>query len=313
MEEIDPRFICGSCKLVLCEPYQLTFGHHLCKSCIHTDNNCAICLEVIETDKIGSDRGLENDMRRFSKTCSQCDWRGPLTFYKKHIEQNHGGSNDRFIWNGQVNGNDFSQNSLNSERLTGSYAGNRQLSNDGSFIWRITDVERKRIYAVSERQMSIDSEPFYSSPTGYKLCLRLYLNGDGNARGTHLSLFLVIMRNEFDAIIHWPFKYKIIFTLLNQLQSNSPSKSFWLDVNLTSFHSPTADMNIACGIPKFFRLDIFEQTYDEYVQNDTMFIKVEVDFTSERSELASVPGVNELANNEKHVDIIHEDIDPMSH
>ncbi|CAF0831963.1 unnamed protein product [Adineta steineri] len=391
MEEIDLRFSCAYCKLLLREPYQLTCGHRLCKSCVHIHNKCAICFEVIEKDKIWLDRGLEIEIRSFSKTCSQCEWRGPLTSFKEHIEYNHGDSivcscckqqvdrsnlsqhylsethqrnllsrirsmvltdnNSSRLNNQIVNGYSISTNDANVlknylehterdillvqnniERLKkqsslfetvlqatindianetisrNSLTKNSQLSNDGSFIWRITNVKEKRMDAASERQMSIYSEPFYSSPTGYKMRLRLYLNGDGNARGTHLSLFLVIMRNEFDAIIHWPFKYKIIFTLLNQLQSDSPSKYFWPDVNLASFHRPTTDMNTACGIPKFFPLDIFKKTYAEYVQNDTMFVKVEVDFTSERSELVFIPGVNELANDEKHADTIHEDI-----
>ncbi|CAF1394451.1 unnamed protein product [Adineta steineri] len=217
----------------------------------------------------------------------------------------------------QTNVNDIanitiSQNSSYQEILTKSYTKNRQLSNDGSFIWRITDIKEKRMDAVSQRQISIYSEPFYSSHTGYKLCLRLYLNGDGNARGTYLSLFLVMMRSEYDAIIHWPFKYKVIFTLLNQSQSDSPSKCFWPDVNSTCFQRPRTSMNIAGGIPKFFPLDIFKQTYAEYVQNDTMFVKVEVDFISERPELVFIPGVSELANDEKDVDTVHENIDRMA-
>jgi hypothetical protein len=37
-------------------------------------------------------------------------------------------------------------------------------------------------------------------------------------------------------------------------------------------------MNIASGIPKFFPLAMIEQENNPYVQDDTMFIKVMVDF-----------------------------------
>ncbi|CAF0746459.1 unnamed protein product [Adineta steineri] len=353
MEEIDSRFICASCKLVLCEPYQLTCGHRLCKSCIHTHNNCAICLEVGESDKQISGNDLSqhylsethqrNLLSYITLKFSINDNSGRLSnqivnghsissnvadVLKHHLEQIERSilpvqSNIEFLKKKfsflerlQATVNDIAhktikQNSSNQKISTTSYTKNGQLSNDDSYIWRITGVKEKTMDAVAERQMSIYSEPFYTSPTGYKMCLRLYLNGDGNARGTHLSLFLVIMRSEYDAIIHWPFKYKVKFTLLNQLQSDSPSKCFWPDVNSTCFQRPRTNMNIPSGIPKFFPLVIFKQTYDEYVQNDTMFIKVEVDFISERPKLVFIPGVSELANDEKHADIIHENIERM--
>ena len=50
---------------------------------------------------------------------------------------------------------------------------------------------------------------FYTAKYGYKLCLRLYLNGDGTGKRTHLSLFIVIMRGEYDALLPWPFRNKV--------------------------------------------------------------------------------------------------------
>lgn len=50
---------------------------------------------------------------------------------------------------------------------------------------------------------------FYTAKYGYKLCLRLYLNGDGTGKRTHLSLFIVIMKGEYDALLPWPFRNKV--------------------------------------------------------------------------------------------------------
>lgn len=41
------------------------------------------------------------------------------------------------------------------------------------------------------------------------MCLRAYLNGDGTGRGTHLSLFFVLMKGPHDALLHWPFNQKV--------------------------------------------------------------------------------------------------------
>ena len=40
----------------------------------------------------------------------------------------------------------------------------------------------------------------------HKLCLRVYLNGDGSGRGTHVSFFITLMKGEFDPLLPRPFK-----------------------------------------------------------------------------------------------------------
>lgn len=41
------------------------------------------------------------------------------------------------------------------------------------------------------------------------MCARLYLNGDGMGKGTHVSLFFVVMRGMYDALLKWPFRQKV--------------------------------------------------------------------------------------------------------
>ncbi|CAF3381416.1 unnamed protein product [Rotaria sp. Silwood2] len=153
------------------------------------------------------------------------------------------------------------------------------VSYDGTLIWKITSFHEKMMDAQSERQTSIYSPPFYSSPTGYKMRARLYLNGDGNARRTHMSLFFVLMRGPNDAILKFPFNYKVTFCLYDQNpQQRHIIDSFRPDIKSNSFQRPRSEMNIASGIPKFFPLTMIQQEGNPYVRDDTMFIKVMVDF-----------------------------------
>ncbi|CAF4735434.1 unnamed protein product, partial [Rotaria sp. Silwood2] len=155
----------------------------------------------------------------------------------------------------------------------------KNISTDGKLMWKITNVQQKIADAQSERQISIYSPVFYSSPNGYKMRLRLYLVGDGNARRTHMSLFFVLMRGEYDAILEFPFSYKVIFCLIDQTpQQRHITDSFRPDVKSNSFQRPRSDMNIASGIPKFVPLTIIQQDNNSYVCDDTMFIKAIVDF-----------------------------------
>jgi hypothetical protein len=63
--------------------------------------------------------------------------------------------------------------------------------------------------AMAGNMSNIHSRPFYTGPLGYKMCVRLYPNGDGMGKGTHLSLFFTIMRSPHDALLAWPFKQKV--------------------------------------------------------------------------------------------------------
>ncbi|CAF3457156.1 unnamed protein product [Rotaria sp. Silwood1] len=153
------------------------------------------------------------------------------------------------------------------------------VSYDGTFVWKITNFQEKMTDAQSERQTSIYSPPFYSSPTGYKMRARLYLNGDGNARRTHMSLFFVLMRGSNDPILKFPFTYKVTFCMYDQTPAQQHIiDSFRPDIRSNSFKRPQSDMNIASGIPKFFPLAMIQQEGNPYVRDDTMFIKVMVDF-----------------------------------
>ncbi|CAF1368354.1 unnamed protein product [Rotaria sp. Silwood1] len=153
------------------------------------------------------------------------------------------------------------------------------VSYDGTLLWKIPNFSSRMADAQSERQTSIYSPPFYSSPTGYKMRGRLYLNGDGNARRTHMSLFFVLMRSEYDAILKFPFNYKVTFCLYDQTPAQRHIiDSFRPDVKSNSFQRPRSEMNIASGIPKFCSLSTIQQEGNAYVRDDTMFIKIMVDF-----------------------------------
>ncbi len=159
---------------------------------------------------------------------------------------------------------------------------------DGTMVWKITNVREKMYDAQSERTTSIYSPNFYTSISGYKICARLYLNGDGSARGTHISIFLVILRGPYDSLLKWPFSYRVSFCLCDQrtmmekngtVQPKHIIESFRPDVNSVSFQQPCSAMNIASGIPKFFPLSEFNQLTNEnlYIVNDTIYIKILID------------------------------------
>ncbi|XP_061290192.1 TNF receptor-associated factor 2 [Bos javanicus] len=149
---------------------------------------------------------------------------------------------------------------------------------DGVFIWKISDFSRKRQEAVAGRTPAIFSPAFYTSRCGYKMCLRAYLNGDGTGRGTHLSLFFVLMRGPHDALLRWPFNQKVTLMLLDQNNREHVIDAFRPDVTSSSFQRPVGDMNIASGCPLFCPVSKMEAK-NSYVRDDAIFIKAIVDLT----------------------------------
>ncbi|XP_006823613.2 TNF receptor-associated factor 2-like [Saccoglossus kowalevskii] len=141
------------------------------------------------------------------------------------------------------------------------------------------DPDRKRNDAISGRTTSIYSPCFFTSRHGYKMCARVYLNGDGMGKGNHVSLFFVIMRGSFDALLRWPFRQKVTFMLLDQNNREHVIDAFRPDPTSNSFKRPTGDMNIASGCPLFMPLSQLDSSRHAYVKDDCMFIKVIVDTT----------------------------------
>ncbi|XP_065679151.1 TNF receptor-associated factor 5 isoform X1 [Hydra vulgaris] len=143
---------------------------------------------------------------------------------------------------------------------------------DGKHLWRITDFRFRFKQAEEGKTLAIHSAPSFTSRGGYKFCSRLYLNGDGSGSKTHLSLYFVIMKSEYDQLLEWPFKKRVTFRLINVLdQAKSHVESFIPDINSSSFQRPVRDMNIAAGCPQFFpKESLFSPNY---LVDDTIFLE----------------------------------------
>ena len=61
------------------------------------------------------------------------------------------------------------------------------------------------------------SKPFYTSPRGYKMFIKVDVNECGAGNGTHVSVFTKILEGQYGDQLHWPFLGNITYELLNQL------------------------------------------------------------------------------------------------
>ena len=150
---------------------------------------------------------------------------------------------------------------------------------NGVLLWKIDEFERRHREAVSGVTLSLFSTPFYTSRNGYKMCARVYLNGDGMGKNAYLSLFFVVMKGPFDALLSWPFRQKVSFCLVNQSGKKSVSDSFHPDPLSNSFQRPIhKEMNVASGCPMFVRQE--HLLSGGFIKDDCIFLRISVDIST---------------------------------
>ena len=127
------------------------------------------------------------------------------------------------------------------------------------------------------------SGPVYSHFGGYKMCVRVYANGNGEGKGTHVSVFVSLMRGDNDNILKWPFKGTIKVSLLNQLEDGqhhtrepwSPDDDVTED---TSGRVTAGEKANGWGFSKFIPYQDLSYKGDkncQYLKDNTLFFRVD--------------------------------------
>lgn len=150
-------------------------------------------------------------------------------------------------------------------------------TSNGRLVWKITNFSERLHQAQNGTTPSLYSPHFYTHPQGYKLCLRMYPNGDGSGKNTHLSLFIAVMQTEYDAILSWPMNKKITFRVWDQTVAmpHHCVEVFGTGGSGSSFIRPATYMNVASGIPKMLPLDQLEPG-SRFLKHDTLYIECNV-------------------------------------
>ena len=70
------------------------------------------------------------------------------------------------------------------------------------------------------------SIPFYSHPQGYKMCVRVHANGILSGKGTHVSVYVHLMKGEFDDHQKWPFEGEVSIQIVSSKSHHTKSVVF---------------------------------------------------------------------------------------
>ncbi|CAH1785557.1 unnamed protein product [Owenia fusiformis] len=156
---------------------------------------------------------------------------------------------------------------------------NDARSCNGVYVWKVNNYSHLRHEAQSGETTVIHSPGFYTSYYGYKLCVRMNLNGVDNAHGTHLSIFIHFMQGEYDFMLDWPFNGKITLSIMDQSEvcelRQNVTETLSSKSNLAAFQKPETIRNHkGFGYMEFAPLSLLEN--GRYIKNDTLVVKAEV-------------------------------------
>ena len=111
-----------------------------------------------------------------------------------------------------------------------------------------------------------NTEPFYSHPGGYKMIMTVYPNGIGESRDKYVSVYVGILRGEFDDDLQWPFSGSVTVEAYNRtLKQWSNRKEIVLNPHECDLRVVSNRVNILVdgkkGYQDFLPLDDFENDY----------------------------------------------------
>ncbi|XP_055515745.1 TNF receptor-associated factor 1-like [Leucoraja erinacea] len=151
------------------------------------------------------------------------------------------------------------------------------MTHCGVFIWRIPQIQERFQEAIDGTNPYLDSSEFYFSTYSYKMCLRIYLNGHEDWKGTHISLYYILLKGDYDALTQWPFKEKVKLALLNARDRQQSILRICVPSDQDpASQRPVEGMNTPHGFHMFMALPEFHQCFSELVDSEEMFVGAEI-------------------------------------
>ena len=160
--------------------------------------------------------------------------------------------------------------------------GNNNRENEHpQFIWKVARFSLILQLAKAERkiQKRIYSAPFYTENYGYRLKVAMDPNGSLSSGNTHLSVYIIVMKGEYDELLSWPFRKKIKITLIDQQgdpakRENVADYLLPLPFNEGIAERPKSEEYVWRGKSQFISHE--ELQTRRYLVDDALFLQVEI-------------------------------------
>lgn len=145
-----------------------------------------------------------------------------------------------------------------------------------------TYTSKINILQFNNQDQIIKSERILTSSSGYEISLIYETITDKLDKKRYLSVKYTVLQGEYDAILQWPMLFPLAFSLLDLT-----SKKNHLTHTITPltqseccFVKPTNEENEPIEIQKFCALDDLLRRNSDYVQDNSIYIQLSIDFTT---------------------------------
>lgn len=154
-----------------------------------------------------------------------------------------------------------------------------KLERRKSWTFVMTDFNKKK-----KTKELFDSESFYTGSIGYKLCIIVHAAGYDIGAGTHLSVYVPILKGPYDDKLHWPFLGRVTVELLNQLEDmDHHSRTIHFDAE----HDAGVGDNWGWGEFLFqSKLSHDPENNTQYLMDDMLYFRVTVEVDSRKPWLS---------------------------
>ena len=134
------------------------------------------------------------------------------------------------------------------------------------------------------------SPPFYSNENGYKLRIEVDANGHDTGKGTHVSVFIHLLKGEHDDELTWPFTGTVEVELLNQLEDRFHCKKTGTYTEEVGKRVENGTSQPGWGWQKFIlhsEVEKFSGRNCQYLKDDSLIFRVSVTLPDSKPWLES--------------------------
>lgn len=153
---------------------------------------------------------------------------------------------------------------------------------NGNFKWCLKNYSFFKNEALQGNPRTIHSPSFYTSPCGYRFCLRVSFQiTKKQQHDPTISIYVHLMRGDYDDELEWPFRGSISLSIINKLEPESTiTESMIADPQTSAFQRPSLNPSIlrsvkGFGYREFTSAKMIES--EKFVQDDSITVKVKIE------------------------------------
>jgi len=141
-------------------------------------------------------------------------------------------------------------------------------------IWKFSEFNE-----MVKNEATMVTKSFYSHDKGYNMCLHIDAAGNGDGKGTHLSVFLYLMKGCYDDKLTWPLRGTYEFKLLNQVsdcEHHIQTLTYKDDGDITDRVIEGETAKCGFGYPQFISNEDLNRITNicQYLKDDCIFLQI---------------------------------------